>query len=491
MTRPTRDSNPERDPLLRPFRLQGLEVGRAETSPGSNPAGEGRCDVLIDLDFAGTSAQSLEARLNSGRRRLRSSGVLLVGVPNRFGLRFWSGSPEPRTGRLFETLVGSGATPSPISRLVSRQELLEALARAGFAALEWFFAVPDPTGTGGGTLISERMLAAAPEVASELATARPQGDPTYPRLDLFPEALVGREIARAGLFADLANHFLVAATAAPVEADGAIWSRLRPPEPEVGWHYAEGRKVPIVTVFELGASDLTVSKHRPNGETSREAGEFSWEEPPRTSLAPGEPLRLHLEEHLVAGRSEHFLGDLCRFSDFIQARFGRDRDLSGEALDATVRNATRDDRGAFHLFDLEWRARHGLPVSWWILRNVLSCIEMRGAPIPDLPHAGALYEALCARLGVAPQLAVDLAREAALGDAVRSIASEGETGAIAAVLQRPWPVPVVLGLEGGSLGPGSDLATAHRDLVTAYQRLETWAKELESRLLSLDAGSQS
>ena len=224
-----------------------------------------------------------------------------------------------------------------------------------------------------------------------------------------------------------------------------------------------------------------MSKRLCNGETSSPSGEFSWEAQPGTPLAPGEPFRLRLEEHLVAGRGEHFLGDLCSFFDFIRARFGRDRDLEGEALDAIARNATRDEHGAFHLFDLEWRARSGVPVSWWILRNVLSCVEMRGSPIPDLPHGRALYEALCARLGAGPQLA---GRPRTRGRSGRRRAQHCARGggprASPPSSKGRGPFRSPLGLEDANLGFGSELATAHRRLIADYQQLESWAMQLQA-----------
>ena len=70
MTRATRISNPEGDALLRPFRFEGLEVGHSASFPGSDSGGDERCDVLLDLDFAGASTASLDARLGAARRRI-------------------------------------------------------------------------------------------------------------------------------------------------------------------------------------------------------------------------------------------------------------------------------------------------------------------------------------------------------------------------------------------------------------------------------------
>jgi len=495
MTRPTRTGNPAGDALLRPFRFQELEVGAAESTTAAQVRGGGGCDVLLALDFDGTSSLTLDATLAAAKQRIRDGGVLLLGLSNRFGLRFWSGSPEPGSGTLFTTLAGRGTPPNARAvsapLFASRRELSQALTRAGFAVLEWFLAAPDPNASGeSGTLVSERLIAAAPELAAELAALHPSADRRFPRLDLLPEALVARELARCGLLAELANHFLVAASPAPLSAGSTTWSRLRPPAQEVAWHHAPGRRVPIATVFELeagGAGRILVSKRRLDDGELPDSDEFSWVPQARSPLAPGESLRLRLEEHLIAGRSGAFLEELSTFFDFVRARFGRASDLEGEALDALASNATLDESGSFHLFDLEWQARSRVPVSWWILRNVIACLEMRGKPIADLPHCGALYEALCARAGVEPCLAADLAREADLGAAVRARSPGMETRELATALARPWPVTVALGLAAGDLGGGgADLASEHQRLIAAYRKLESWALDLQAAAVNFE-----
>ncbi len=490
MNREARISESAGNALLRPFRFDGLQVERFEVLPGSPAGAAGPCEVLLWLDFAGETGESpgdlqgaLAELLERAARRIGSDGVLLLALPNRFGLRFWSGCPEPGTGRLFSPLSGDSAAGSP--RLVSRRELAEALADAGLAALEWFFPVgelgdsADP-----GALFCETLVAAAPEIASELATGRPFADPVRPRLDLFPEALVSRELARAGLCAEFSNFFLVAASASH---DAAIWSRLRPPGAEIGWHYAADRKEPTETIFELGANGVTVSKRRRDSKRARDLGDFIWVGTERSPIAPGEALRLRLQEHLIAGRFDAFLLEFAAFFAFIRARFGRGSSFAGDAVDALVTNATRDENGTFHLFDLEWRARKGIDVSWWILRNVLACLDMRGPAIPGVPTGAVLYETLCQRLHLEPRLTADLACEREFSSAVRASRPELHAAATATALARPWPVTALQGGDGKAIREAMELAACHEQLVADYRKLEAWALNLESQLLRREA----
>ncbi|MEO8195551.1 MAG: hypothetical protein ABI689_02390 [Thermoanaerobaculia bacterium] len=491
-------SQPAGSALLQSFRFNGLEVGEWCALPPPGGSGLPPCDVLLALDFAGSVGGSLADRLADARQRLGTDGVLLLALPNRFGLRFWSGCPEPATGRLFATLTGPGAMPAAAAEaagrprsFVSRRELAEALAEAGFTALEWFFAVPQGAeARRSGSLISEQLVAAAPELAADLASAQPSADALRPRLDLFPEALVYRELARAGLFAEFANYFLVAAAPSPATPGSSIWPRLRPSAAEVGWHFAAERRQPIATVFERGAEGITVGKCRTDGGADpgvNAAGAYVWSAPERTTLAPGEPLRLRLQEHLVASRNEPFLDEFVRFAAAIRERFGGGEDLAAEALDATLVNATRDQGGVYHLFDLEWRAPAGVPLSWWLLRNVLSLLEMRGPRFAQVATGADLYATLCQRLAIVPRLAVDLAREAEFGAAARNLSPESGMARLTGALEQPWPVPVALGLDTAELRSAFELGAAHQQLVADYHKLELWAEETQQKYAATES----
>ncbi len=486
MTSATQTAIPAGSALLRPFRFDGLTIGQAEEARRAAGADFTRCDVLLALDLDGAAFGTLADRLAGAARRIGKDGVLLLAMPNRFGLRFWSGCPEPASGRLFATLSSAAAAPAESAHFVSRRQLREALTDAGLVPLEWFFPVVDGDPSGeSGALLSEHLVSAAPALAAELASARPSADRRRPRLDLFPEALVSRELALAGLFSEFADHFLVAAAARQAVTTGTselaagVWTRLRPPAPEIGWHYPAGRKDPTATVFELGANGVTVRKCGQPGGTAPGQGGFLWSAPAAAPLAAGEPLRLRLQEHLVAGRSGPFLNELADLFLAIRDRFGREGTLAGEALDAILTNATRESGGAFHLFDLEWRAPAGVGSSWWVLRNVLACLTMRGPRFPDAATGAQLYTRLCQRLDVPSGLAADLVREAEFGAAVSGARPEEHAKRLAAALERPWPVPVSQGLDTAELRAHLELAAAHQELTADYRRLEVWLAQVQ------------
>ncbi|MEO8274984.1 MAG: glycosyltransferase family 2 protein [Thermoanaerobaculia bacterium] len=485
--------------MLRPFRFEGLRTatlrGATELRDGAGGSpGSSTCDVALCVDLAGASVASLAELVVRAARDLASSGVLLLAVPNRFGLRFWSGSPEPGTGQLFTPLIGAGSE-SP-GRAVSMFEVESALGAADLRILERFY----PTGAragdaSSGSLLSESFLLAAPAVAASILTGSPSADPERPRLDLFSEVLVGRTLALSGRLADFANYFLVAASRDPASP---IWTQLRPPTAEIGWHFSSERRDPVATIFERAAPQPTLSSEHPaislaetitvrkeRGPSASKAPDvFSWTGRDRTELATGELLRDRLHAHLALGRAESFFRELLEFAAFIRERFGLDEGagddtLDGSALDAIHSNATRDDAGTFHLFDLEWRAPAPVALSWWILRNVVGCLEMRGQPVPGAQTGAALYATLCRKLGVVANLEADLAREVEFAASVRTTDAGSVSMSTVAALAAPWPVASLQATASLSLAETVSAAAAHQSLVATYNRIETWSAEVQ------------
>jgi len=74
---------------------------------------------------------------------LKNSGVLLLAIENKFGLKYWSGSREDHTGRLFDGIEDYPNYPENKIRTFSRDELERLLRRAGFTNLNFYYPFPD------------------------------------------------------------------------------------------------------------------------------------------------------------------------------------------------------------------------------------------------------------------------------------------------------------------------------------------------------------
>jgi hypothetical protein len=188
---------------------------------------------------------------------------------------------------------------------------------------------------------------------------------------------------------------------------------------------------------------------------------------------------LILQEHLAEARPEAFLAELLTFLSWVRGSFAIAAGLEGQALDAILTNATRDDSGHFHLFDLEWTAAEGVPVTWWILRNTLACNSMRGPGIAGIRTLAELYDRLCRELSEEPRLEVDIARELGFAAAVRAGEPGAREGDLRQALAAPWPTATAQNLDAAQLRATLALAADHQQLVAEYRRLETWALHVQ------------
>lgn len=72
---------------------------------------------------------------------LKSDGQLIVAVENRLGLKYWAGTPEDHTGRLFDGIEGypQGA---PVETF-SKDEITWLLQDGGFGEIQFYYPWPD------------------------------------------------------------------------------------------------------------------------------------------------------------------------------------------------------------------------------------------------------------------------------------------------------------------------------------------------------------
>lgn len=132
---------------------------------------------------------------------LRPKGTLILAIENRFGLKYWSGSPEDHTGRVFESLEGYPLRPGV--RTFGREELAELLHSVGFARLRFYYPLPDyklPL-----EIFSDDYL---PSDAHPLRPGAVGTDPN-PQIHLFHDRLVMDGLIANGLFPPFANSFLI------------------------------------------------------------------------------------------------------------------------------------------------------------------------------------------------------------------------------------------------------------------------------------------
>lgn len=147
------------------------------------------------------SSEPAIALLREAWNRLRPGGLLFLAIENRFGLKYWAGSREDHTGRLFDGLEGY---PTPTgARTYGRRELENLVIRAGFGDLNFLYPHPDYK------LPSAIYSDEWPPKPGEIVEATPSLD--QERFTLFDEVRVWDALGAEGVFPFFANSFLVVA----------------------------------------------------------------------------------------------------------------------------------------------------------------------------------------------------------------------------------------------------------------------------------------
>ncbi len=107
--------------------------------------GEKTFDYIVIMNLSGQKDEATDL-LRSCREILSPGGILLLSAENRYGLKYFCGSPDPCTGIPFMGINGYHerlmSAPEK-GRLYSRAEWEEILKRAGFPHWQFYYPVPD------------------------------------------------------------------------------------------------------------------------------------------------------------------------------------------------------------------------------------------------------------------------------------------------------------------------------------------------------------
>lgn len=136
------------------------------------------------------------------RKALKPEGRLLWAFPNRFGLRYFAGAPEPASGEAFAGLRGK--VPAGEALSFSRGEARELLKACGFGACRFYYPWPDE--------VYPREIFTEETLVSRRC-GRAYGVFGPGRAELFPEAETAAALAEEGAMGALANAFVAEAAA--------------------------------------------------------------------------------------------------------------------------------------------------------------------------------------------------------------------------------------------------------------------------------------
>lgn len=163
--------------------------------------------VIGVLEYAGAfygGRNPYASFLTKLRGMLKPDGELILAIENKIGLKYICGAPEDHTGRIFDSIYDY---PYPCKvRTFSKKELTSLMHAAGFCNLKWYYPLPDykmPQ-----EVLSEE---SSPTGLDSIWHWFPARTGASQRKEILSEKTLGKTIARAGLFGEFANSFLVVA----------------------------------------------------------------------------------------------------------------------------------------------------------------------------------------------------------------------------------------------------------------------------------------
>lgn len=165
--------------------------------------------VIGVLEYVGKYSDSKEPHLIFLRKiynKLKTGGIMILAIENRFGLKYWSGCTEDHTGRLFDSL--EGYPNGDKIKTFGKVELTKLLKKAGFDNQLWYYPLPDYKICH--EIFSEKYL---PSIKHNLSVSHfPFNQYTGNRNYLFNEKLVMDGLIENNLFESFANSFLIFCT---------------------------------------------------------------------------------------------------------------------------------------------------------------------------------------------------------------------------------------------------------------------------------------
>jgi SAM-dependent methyltransferase len=335
----------------------------------------------------GDADAAAAANLALARRALADDGVLVLAIENRLGLKYLNGAREDHSGRRFEGMEGYVHAGTPVTW--SARALRGMLAAAGFADVELLLPFPDYKLAH--TIVNPARCGDSERVHNWLAEPAPDRGAEREPL-LFAETLAVREVAQAGLLADLANSLLVLAYAGDRErADARLgidldWSARR---------YSLDRRAGLRKRATL-RGDVVVHEHPELGDADeahareRVAAFGVLHDPRPEPFRAGDLVLFDVLRTLVAdGLGERFAAHVERWRAWLLEAFGTGEGagelalVDGAAFDATWWNLVVDPAdGTWQRIDREWRLARAVPIGFVLWRMLKHFVLRHRAELP-------------------------------------------------------------------------------------------------------------
>jgi len=335
---------------------------------------------------------------------LAPGGQLILAIENQLGLKYFAGFPEDHVGRRMFGIEDRYGDDTVVT--FGREELARHLTGAGLAEQEWYYPFPDyklPT-----TVISDRALVPdSPFDPSPLVASSAWADHQRPATTSFELERAWHVAARNGLVADLANSFLVRASATALTA----------PEP-IAWYYGTSSRRPEFaksTTFEPAGGGLVVRRHPALATLPTEVGTIGirlTDEP----YHAGHPWTATLAD--IVGRAGWDIDQLTAwfgtwFTSFCATATvpgpapSGDVPVPSDLIDALPRNLIVDG-DATEFIDLEWYSTQPCPLSYAVFRALYDSLASLGPVAPPAEGTSIVLRGLVVELAARHGIELDV-----------------------------------------------------------------------------------
>lgn len=300
-------------------------------------------------------------------RHLGPDGKLIVAIENQLGLKYLSGCAEDHTNVPFFGVHDLYGPHTPVT--FGKKELTSKLHSAGLINTRFYYPFPDykvPEVVLADTALDQENF--RPADLLHRLTSRDYGNMPW---RAFHESLAWGGVARNGLLGDLANSFIVVASASP-RSSRTKWLA----------YVFSARRLPIFateTVFleEDGGILVTKNPLYPNSPYPQEA-RFRHHPPPRANYVVGELYAIELQRIMARAGN---LDEVARWVSTWVAHLVQRADINhchllpGDCLDVIPANLVRTPTGALVEIDSEWSSTGQIPLSWILIRGLVNALS--------------------------------------------------------------------------------------------------------------------
>lgn len=309
--------------------------------------------------------------LKLARSALKPTGILVLAIENRIGLKYWSGCPEDHTGIIYDGIHGYLQKNGPITW--TKKQLEQLLLTSGFSAIQWYYCFPDYKFAS--TIFSNQAFEESTNLYLYNWIDFPFKHFGSSRVYTFSEVFAAKTIFDAGVLPEFANSFLVVASPSSMRQPGWLAKRFST---------NRAKRYACVTTL-MNVPKLIVNKKRiyhQNGVIEEALGEYTIRHQIGDSeWYPGDLLKLKFLECFFRENGSHkelrdlFINYLGLLRKFVDKKDANGCELiDGSAFDLIPRNIIRQGKN-FLFFDLEWSLRPAIPIDYILYRAVIDILD--------------------------------------------------------------------------------------------------------------------